>query len=140
MVAEVRVRERNRVQFEVLTRLGAVDQDAVPIDLQICRDADAGGALRQLAAEVGSDGARQAGGESHVVGDADPFAGIACGGTGVSPVLPGGDARRSRNKGLDIRRGRLNPRLRRCVHPGRGEVLNLTVHEQSQRASAIRLA
>src|SRR5258708_8312895 len=64
--------ERNRIQLEVFPLGAAINQDVVPINLQIGRDANAFGPPWQFPAEVSGDSARQTGGGSPVLGDADP--------------------------------------------------------------------
>src|SRR5581483_10831982 len=74
----------------------------------------------QLLAQVGSNRARQAGGESHVVHHARPF--------------PIGTQR------LNVRSDGVNTSLIRRVHARSREVVNISVQQQSQRTACIRFA
>src|SRR5215468_9209196 len=100
---QVGAREWNRVELYFPVLRTAVDQDAVPINLQVRCDANLRGARRQLAGEIGRDRARAACGETHVVDDAHPAA--------------------ARVERLDVRRDRVDLGLVRSVDAGRGEVL-----------------
>ena len=97
-----------------------VNEDAVPINLQVGRDTDSSRAERQLAGQVGRDRARTAGGESHVVDDAHPLALCV--------------------ERFDVRRDGLNLGLVSRVDARRREVLGDAVHQQNQRSAAVRLA
>ena len=84
----------------------------------------------QFAAEIGGHGARPASGESKVVRHAYPLR------VRIVPlrVVPFG------NQGFDIRRERLQVRLIRRVHAGRGKVFDLAMQQQPERPAMIRLA
>ena len=97
-----------------------IDQNAVPINLQVGCDANALRARRQLAGQVGSHGTRTAGREAHVIDDANPFAVAA--------------------QCLHVWRDRMHASLRCGIHAVGGKVFDFTVQQQPQRASAVRLA
>ena len=131
--AEVGVHERNGCETDVSVLLGvvsvlsasralfgAVDEDVVPVNLQVGRDPNSLRAGGQFAGEVSSDGARAASGKAHVIDHANPLA--------VRPLS------------LDVRPDGLNARLISGVHAGRHEVFDLTVHQQDERAATVRLA
>ena len=99
---------------------GAADQNAVPIDLQVCGDANLLGALRQLAREVRSHGARAAGGEPNVIDHAGPL-----------PVCA---------QCFHVGRDRMHARLRCGVHAIRGKIFDFSVHQQPERAATISFA
>ena len=88
----------------------AINQNVVPINLQIGRDANLSRARRQLAGEVGGHGARAAGWESQIIDDALPLAVFA--------------------EGFRIRRDRFHAGLRCGIHAVRSEVLDFAVHQQ----------
>ncbi len=73
-----------------------------------------------LSAEIGSHSARAACGEAHVIHDPNPF-----------PVCI---------LRFDVRRDRFDASLVSGKHAGSGEIFNLAVHEQPERAAAIRFA
>ena len=57
--------------FLILIR--PTDQNVVPVDLEICGEANAPRAQRKFAGEIGGHGARAAGRESKIVDNAEPF-------------------------------------------------------------------
>src|SRR5208282_1422690 len=116
--------ERYRRQAGALILPRPADEDVVPVDLQIRGDANTARARRKLAGKVGGHGARAAGGESHVIDDANPF---------CLRVISG------RDLGFDIRRKRPQVRLIGSVHASRGEIFDLAMHQQPQWTAAVGL-
>src|SRR5579863_8206445 len=112
--------ERNCRQTDVLILTGSIDQDAVPVNLQVGRDPNALRARGQLPCQVGGHSSRPTGRKAHVVDDANPFS------LGVERV--------------DIRRDGLDPGLRRSVHAVRGVIFDLSVKQQPERPTGVRFA
>ena len=108
----------------------AIDQNAVPINLQIGRDANLPRARRQLAGEIGSHSARAPSGKSHVIDHAHPLA--------VRVVFI--SHRFIPDQRFHTRRDRLHTGLRRRVHAVRRKVFDLAMQQQPQWAAAVRLA
>src|SRR5262249_40860020 len=97
-----------------------VDQNAIPVDLQIGPDAYALSAGWQFVAEVCGHRAWTTCGKTHVVNYAGPLAG--------------------RSESFDVRRDRFNTCLIRGIHSCRGEVFDLAIHHEPERATFVRLA
>src|SRR5450631_1174420 len=66
-------RQRYQRQAGALILAGAVDQNVIPVDLQVSGNANAPRARRKFASEIGGHGARASGGESQVIDNGDPF-------------------------------------------------------------------
>ena len=120
MEREVGVEERHGSDGVRGRLFSSADKDAVPVDLEICRDANLLCAERQLASEVACHRARAASGESHIVHDALPGSVVA--------------------QCFDVGRDRLEFGLSGGVHAVGGEVFDLAVHEQPERAPFIGVA
>src|ERR1700751_2583508 len=97
----------------------AVDQDAVPVDLQVCGDANLFCSLWELSCEVGRHGARAARRESHIINYS-------------LPVSVGG-------LGFDVGSNRLEFRLGCRVHAVGGEVFDFAVSQNPQWATVVWL-
>src|SRR2546422_3800041 len=117
MESQVSISERDRRKTNIHILIGAVDQNTVPINLKIGRDADALGSLGKASAEIGDHSAWKAGGETHVVDHANPF-----------PV---------RVERFHIGRDGLYAGLIRSVHSGGCEVFNLSMQQKPERAAAV---
>ena len=98
----------------------AIDQNTVPINLEIGRDADALRSLGKASAEIGDHGARKASGEAHVVDHANPF-----------PFCV---------ERFHIGRDGLNAGLIGGVHSGGGEIFNLSMQQKPEGAAAVGLS
>ena len=114
----------NRVQTRVIrlaSRLRrAINQDIVPVDLQIRGHANLLGPQRKLAAEIGSHRARTASGETHIIHHTLPFS--------------------IRAESFYVGRDRLQLCLRGRIHAVGREVLDFAVHQQPERAAIVRLS
>ena len=120
MEVKVGVEERHGSDGVRRRLFSSADKNAVPVDLEICCDANLLCATRKLAAEVGCHRARASGGETHIVHDALPGSVVA--------------------QCFDVGRDRLEFGLGGGVHAVGGEVFDLAVHQQPKRASFIGVA
>ena len=102
-----------------------VNQNAVPINLQICRDANFPRACGQLARKIGGHGARTARGKAHVIHYALPCP------ARIFLIW---------EQGFHIRRHRFHSRLRRGVHAVRRKIFDLAMQQQPQRPAVVSLA
>ena len=111
--------QRNGIELNLAVLRAAINEDAVPVNLQVRGDANPPSPWRQLAREIGRNGARSACGETHVIDDAHPSA---------------------IRENLHVRRDRFDLGLVGGVHAGGGEVFRLAMHQENERAATIGLA
>src|ERR1700683_1133797 len=112
--------EGNVAEFEFSVFGGIIHADAIPIDAEICGDADEASSGRNFPREVGDHGAVQAGGEAHVVNHLDPLAGT---------ILH-----------FDVRWDGSDSGLPCGIHGAGAEIIGKAVHEQAEWVRGIPIA
>src|SRR5580704_15280385 len=106
--------------MNVLILTGSINQNAVPVNLQVGRDPNPLRARGQLPCQVGGHSSRPTGRKAHVVDDTNPLS------LGVER--------------LDVRSDGLDSGLRCSVHAVGGVIFDLAVKQQPERPTGVRFA